>query len=79
VADKLDHNENELINIYELLFRSYEITDQNIEMANLATTCAKRLKECSDSRIVSRMMKLAIHPTIKPLKVNTKKQLIDLA
>jgi len=60
------------------LFRQYEITEQKIEMSNLATTVAKKLKDARDPQTVQRMLKIVVHPALRVLSVNTKRNLIEL-
>ena len=78
IVEQLPDNELELINIYELLFRQYEITEQKIELTNLATTVAKKLKDARDPKIVERMLKIIVYPSLHTLSTNSKKQLFDL-
>lgn len=48
IIERLPDTEEDQVNVYELLFRQYEVTDQKAEMANLATTVAKKLKNARD-------------------------------
>lgn len=78
IVEGLPDNEEELVNLYELLFRQYEITEQKSELNTLAVTAAKKLKDARDPKIVERLLKLVIHPSLKALPFSTRKQLIDL-
>lgn len=74
----MEDNDTELVNLYELLARTYEVGGQKSDLINIANTCSKKLGDCSDPSVIPRMLKIVVQPHLRALNNTQKAGLIQI-
>ena len=65
-----------MLETYEVLARTYEISNQKAELLNLSSLCSKRLPTISNPKVYERMLKIVLYPHMLALPANIAKDLL---